>query len=205
MSYPNAYPTVEDIRAYLRANTQQALPTGDDALLGNLLTSAIAFGEAPEGAGRRFQVTADTTRRFDALRDVGDGRRTLWIDEDLCQITSVTNGDGVVVPLDQIVTEPRNETPYHALTIKRSSAQVWTYDDSPEDAISIVGRWGYSAQAPADIAQAVLRLAVWLYRQRTSSSGDVDRPVLTGDGVTILPSAVPADVMAVFKNYRRRC
>lgn len=203
MSYPNAYPTVADIRAYLRANTQQPLPAGDDTLLGNLLASAKAFCEGPEGVGRRFEVAADSTRRFDAERDVDQGRRRLWLDEDLCALTSITNGDGVAVPLNQVVTEPRNETPYYALTLKRSSDQVWTYDDSPEDAISVTGRWGYSVAAPPDIAQAVLRLVVWIYRQRTSSSGDIDRPLVTGDGVTILPSAVPADVMAVFKSYRR--
>jgi hypothetical protein len=205
MPYPNAYPELQDVRDYLRANTAQALPTGDDSLIGNLLAGARAFVESPAGAGRRFQVTADTTRRFDALADVDQGGRRLWLDEDLCQITSVTNGDGVAVPGSAYVTEPRNETPYHAITIKLNSSQIWTYDDSPEGAIVIVGRWGYSTQAPPEIAHATLRLAVWLYRQRASSSGDVDRPVVTGDGVTILPSAVPADVMAVLRAHRRLC
>lgn len=203
MAYPNAYPTKDNIRTYLRANTQQALPVGDDGLISDLLVSAQAFIEGPEGAGRRFEVTTDSTRRFDAERDVDQGLRRLWLDEDLCQITSITNGDGAAVSLSEIVTEPRNETPYWALILKRSSNQVWTYADSPEGAIAITGRWGYSVAAAPDIAQACLRLTVWLYRQRTSSSGDVDRPVVTGDGVTILPSAVPADVMAVVKSYRK--
>jgi hypothetical protein len=198
-----AYPTVTNIRDYLRANTAQALPSGDDSLLGTLLASAIAFCEGPAGAGRRFEVGADSTRRFDPERDVDMGRRRLWLDEDLCQITSVTNGDGQAVSAGTYITEPRNETPYYALTLKLNSDQVWTYDNAPEGSIAIVGRWGYSTSAPADIAQAVLRLTVWLYRQRSSSSGDIDRPLVTGDGVTILPSAVPADSMAIFKSYRR--
>ena len=73
MPYPNAYPTTSDVRAYLRANTQQPLPSGDDTLIGNLLAAAIAFVEGPEGAGRRFEVGADSTRRFDAITDVDHG------------------------------------------------------------------------------------------------------------------------------------
>lgn len=203
MPYPNAYPAVEDIRAYMRANTAQPLPSGDDALIGNLLVSAIAFAEGSEGAGRRFEVTQDSTRTFDAVRDVDQGLRRLWLDEDLCAITSITNGDGIAVSSNQYVTDPRNETPYYAITLKLNSPVVWTYDDAPEGAISITGRWGYSTSAPADIAQAVLRLTVWIYRQRASSNNDVERPMLTGDGVTIMPSAVPSDVMAILKNYRR--
>ena len=202
MPFPNAYPEVEHVKAYLRANTQQALPSGDDELLGSLLASAIAFCEGPEGAGRRFQVTTDSTRRFDALRDVDQGLRRLWLDEDLCAITSITNGDGIVVPSDQYVTDPRNETPYYSITLKLSSDVVWTYDDEPEGAIAVVGRWGYSTQAPSDVAQAVLRHAVWMYRQRSSGNGEIDRPIVA-DGVTIMPSAVPADVMAVYRSYRR--
>lgn len=203
MPYPNAYPELADIKAYLRANTQQAFPSGDDTLLTNLLTSAKGFIEGPEGAGRTFEVTSDTTRRFDAIRDVQELRR-LWIDADLCAITSIVNGDGVTIPSNQYVTDPRNETPYYAITLKLNSDYVWTYNDAPENAIAITGRWGYSTTAPPDIAQACLRLVVWIYRQRASSSGEIDRPLITGDGVTILPSAVPADVMAVLREYRRR-
>lgn len=203
MAYPNSYPIVADIKTYLRANTQQALPAGDDTLIGNLLASVIAFAESPPGAGRRFEVTADSTRRFDAVRDVDQGERRLWLDEDLCQIASITNGDGLVVPSNQYVTDPRNATPYYSITLKLSSDAVWTYDDAPESAIAIVGRWGYSVAAPPDIAQAVLRHTVWIYRQRASGSGEIDRPIVTGDGVTIMPNAVPADVMAVYRSYRR--
>lgn len=203
MPYPNAYPTVADIKAYLRANTQQALPSGDDTLLTNALAAAIGFIESPAGAGRRFEVTADSTRTFDAIRDVDQNLRRLWLDDDLCQITSITNGDGTTVASSEYVTQPRNETPYYAIRLKLDSSIVWTYDDSPEGAISIVGRWGYSTAAPADIAQAALRLAVWFYRQRSSSSNEIERPLLTSDGVTILPSAIPADVMAILRAYRR--
>jgi hypothetical protein len=202
MAFPNSYPVTADLKAWLRANSQQPLPSGDDTLLGNCIAAAIAFAEGPEGAGRRFEVISDSTRHFDALRDVDQGLRRLWLDEDLCQITSITNGDGVVIPVGQYVTNPRNETPYYAITLKLSSDYVWTYEDSPEDAIAIVGRWGYSTAAPADIAQAVLELAAYEYRRRSSSSS-ADQQVVTASGSVIVPSCVPKNIMAVFSGYRR--
>jgi len=56
--------------------------------------------------------------------------------------------------------------------------------------------------APVDIVHATLRLALWYYRQRDSST-DMDRPMLA-EGVTILPSMIPADVVAILDAYRWR-
>lgn len=202
MAFPNSYPVTADLKTWLRANSQQALPSGDDTLLSNCITAAIGFCEGPEGAGRRFEVTADSTRRFDAIRDVDQTWRRLWLDDDLCQITSITNGDGVTVSTSDYVTDPRNETPYYALTIKLSSSVVWTYSNAPENAIAIVGRWGYSTAAPADIAQAVLELAAFEYRRRSTSSNS-DQQVVTASGSVIVPSSVPKNIMTVFTHYRR--
>ena len=79
---------------------------------------------------------------------------------------------------------------------------TWEFDDS-DDEISIAGTWGYSATPPADIAHACVRLAAFLYRQKDTSA-DIDRPLMTGDGVTIMPSAIPQDVKSILDNYRRR-
>jgi len=202
MPFPNSYPITADLKTWLRANSQQALPSGDDTILGNCITAAIGFCEGPEGAGRRFEVTADSTRRFDAVADIDQGLRRLWLDDDLCQITSITNGDGVVISASQYVTNPRNETPWYAITLKLSSDYVWTYDDSPESSIVIVGRWGYSLLAPPDIAQAVLELAAFEYRRRSTSSSS-DQQVVTASGSVIVPSSVPKNIMTVFTHHRR--
>lgn len=202
MAFPNSYPATADLKTWLRANSQQPLPSGDDTLLGNCVTAAIKFCEGPAGAGRRFEVTQDSTRYFDARRDVDRELRTLWLDDDLCQITSVTNGDGVLVTSTQYVTCPQNETPYYALRLKLNSDMVWTYDDAPEGAIALAGRWGYATAAPADIAQAVLELAAFEYRRRSTSSS-TDQQVVTASGSVIVPSSVPKNIMAVFTGYRR--
>lgn len=191
-----AYPVLADIKAYL--GTSQP---GDDALLTALMTAAIAYIEGPTGADRRFAVTADTTRRFDANGDVVG--RTLRLDEDLCQITSVTNGDGATVASGDYVTEPRNHAPYRALTLKfTTTAPIWTWNTTPEDAIVIVGRWGYSITPPADIAQAFKAMVAYFYRRR-SSSGSQDGTVVA-EGIVITPATMPKDIQGILTAYRRR-
>lgn len=193
-----AYPTLANIKSYI-GNTL----TSDDGVLDVLMAGARGFIEGPDGAGRVFDVAADATRRFDAERDVSRDRRTLYLFDDLCQLTSVANGDGSAISLADLVTEPRNEGPYYALHIKRSSSAVWTWDDAPEGAIAVTGRWGYSVTPPADIAQAFYMLVAYLYRRRDNSGGS-DRPMIGDGGVLIAPASVPREVMGVLMSYRRR-
>lgn len=187
-----AYATTADVKAYLNIGT-----TTDDALLAALIARAQALVDG--FCERTFEASADTTRSFDAVADV-DGRR-LYLDADLCSIHSVTNGDGTTVASTHYVTEPRNATPYYAITLKGSSGVAWTYDDDPENAIAVSGKWAYSSTPPADISQATVRLTAWLYRQRDNSA-DIDRALIAGD-VTILPLRLPQDVQAMLARYKR--
>jgi hypothetical protein len=190
-----AYATLAQLRTYLKLGASE---TGDDALLTDLLARAQAMID--HACARTFEQSGDTTRYFDARRDV-DGAM-LYLDTDLAQITSVTNGDGATIASNQYATEPRNTTPYYALAIKQNQNVAWTWSDTPENAIAIVGRWAYSVTAPADITHACIRLAAWLYRQKDSNA-DIDRPLVTGDGVMILPSAMPKDVLEILAPFKR--
>jgi len=201
MAFPNAYPTKDDVKAWLRPNSSQALGNNDDTLIQNCVTAAIVFAEGPEGTGRYWEVTADTTRHFDAVRDIRG--RELRFDADICQITSVVNGDGQTVPPSAYVTNPRNITPYYSITLKATVGYVWQWVTDPEDAIAVTGRWGFSTAAPPDIAQAVLEIAVFEYRRRVQSGSD-DRPVITPSGVTINASALPRTVKEVLWARRRK-
>jgi len=189
------YATLAQLRAYLKLGASE---TSDDALLTDLLARAQQLID--RACDRAFEANGDTTRYFDAARDVEHA--TLFLDADLAQITTVTNGDGVVVTSAQYVTEPRNTAPYYALKIKSNANVFWTWVTTPENAIAITGRWAYSVSAPADITHACIRLAAWMYRQKDSNA-DVDRPLVTGDGVTILPSAMPQDILQIIAPYRR--
>lgn len=184
-----AYVTTAELREYLGAKEAT-----DDVLLGKLLTRAQKVIESK--LDRVFEASSNTTRYFDAVEDV-DGD-TLYLDEDLCEIESITNGDGVAVTSDQYVTEPRNDTPWYAIKLKGSSSVVWTYTDDPENAISISGKWAYSATPPAGIVHATLRLAAYYYKQRDAQVFDVTAMPETGE--MIIPKGIPADVREILEN-----
>lgn len=187
------YCTLAELKTYLGATD-----TTDDTLLTDCISRAQAMID--KATRRTFEASSDTTRYLDADTAV-DGRK-LWLGADLCALTSVVNGDGVTVPLVDLVKTPRNSTPWFELVIKGSSAYAWTYEDDPEGAIAVTGKWAYSTTAPADIEQACVRLAAWLYRQKDSSA-DLDRPTVSPDGATLMPAQVPADVMAILAPYKR--
>jgi hypothetical protein len=192
-----AYTTVDVLREYLGLTASD-----DDGLLEVLIQRAQTAIDT--ATGRTFEAGADATRRF----SVGDDTEgsLLILDADLCQITSIiTDADGsspVTLATTDYITHPRNRTPYYAIRLRSDSDEDWDYTNAAEMGITITGRWAYSLTAPADVQQACIRLASWYYRQKDSSN-DLDRPILTGDGVTVMPSSVPHDVQAMIKHYRR--
>lgn len=189
------YATIAQLQTRLEiSGTLSATQTANMNLA---LTNASAVID--EQTHRHFEAATDGIRYFDALRDV-DGR-TLYLDADLCGITSVVNGDGATVAATNFVTEPRNQLPWFALTLKQNSSVMWTYTDTPEKAIIVSGKWAYSVTAPDAIVQATLRLAEWFYRQ-PSNALDLDRAVIVGN-TTIAPSAIPADVFVILRPYMR--
>ena len=187
-----SYTTAAAIRNYLGISA-----TTDDTLLAQLAGAAQAWIERK--TGRIFEAAADSTKYCDAITDVSG--LTLRLPADLCAITTVTNGDGAAVASTKYVTNPRNATPYYSLTLKLSSALVWTYTTDPENAITIVGKWAYSATPPSDIGQAATRLAAYLYRQKDASTFDVTaQPDM---GIITIPQGMPRDVAMLLAPYVR--
>ena len=191
-----SYCTVDEAKRYLGiAETN----TNDDRLLSELVVRATGIIET--ATQRNFEAEADSTRYLHAWADV-DGYDLIF-GADCCSITSVTNGDNVVVSASEYTTKPRNETPYYGIRLLSSANKSWTYTDDPEDAIEIVGRWGYSISAPWDINHAAVRLASALYRQKDNAN-DLDRAIVVSSTATVLPASIPADVMEILKPYVRR-
>lgn len=191
-----AYTTASSLKTYL------GVPSADDDAL---LTTLIARAQAliDEFTRRTFEASADSTRYFDAEADVSEDSRTLYLDEDLCTLTSVTNGDATSVTLSNLVKEPRNRTPWFALTFKQNSDEVWTWNTTPENSIAVVGKWAYSATPPDDIVHACIRLAAYLYRQKDTQGGNPDRVTVTPEGLIDMPAGLPRDVRDILANYRR--
>ena len=188
-----AYVTTANLKVYLDISEDR-----DDTLLGSLLDSAT---EAIDNYTKRtFAVASDTTRYFDALGDHIKGYR-LDLDEDLAAITTVTNGDGVVVSSSEYTPVLKNDPPYFALQILSQAGKIWTYSSEWMNAIEIVGKWGFSVSGsePADILQACRRLAAFYYKQRDAALFDVS--AIEG-GAVIQPQGIPLDVRKLLDPYR---
>lgn len=197
-----SYTTLAAVR-----NEAKVTGTGDDALLTGYITLAQRIIEAypPLGTGRVFEVSSDTTRYLDAPADSLDNRLdgpnyVLLLPDDLCSITSIVNGDGTTLSTSDYVTEPRSHTPYYAIRLKSGLGNIWTFDTSPEGAIAITGKWGFSTSVPADIQRAATRLCVWMYRSRDNAGFDQD--IQTEDGM-ILGARMPRDIRAILDTYVR--
>jgi hypothetical protein len=169
----------------------------DDAVIEEMLHAAEAAID--RYTGRTFEATATSTRVFDAVRDVSSDRKTLYLDADLCEVTTVTNGEAQAVT--EYVTEPVNDAPYHALRLKGTATNRWTYSTDSESAISVRGLWAYAETAPYDIQQAALRLANYMYSQKDVSTFDVT--MFADAGVMTVPQGMPRDVQELLKPYRR--
>ena len=185
------YCTNNEVKAYLGISG-----TTDDALIASLITAAQV--QIDTFCHRTFEAASDSTRYFNAVSD-RDGL-VLWLDADLCSITTVTNGDGVAVTSSEYTTIPKNETPYNRLKLLVSAGKSWTFTTDPDDAIIIVGKWAYSVTAPADVGQACKRLAGFMYRQKDQQMFDVT--VVEG-GTRVTPLAIPNDVKEALEPYRK--
>lgn len=198
-----AYADVPTLKAYMGGFRDAS--SEDDALLADILNRVTAAID--RYCLRTFAASADTTRYYDATTDVGHGsaeeRRTLHLDADLCQITSITNGDGTVLDPGDYITLPVNYAPWYAIRLKINSSIAWTYTDTPEGAIAVTGRFAYSVTPPDDVVHWTLRLAAWTYKQVDNYDASVDRPMVSPDGVLRLPMAWPQDVLAGLKPFKR--
>lgn len=181
-------------------------PSTDNApaVLTPLITRAQAIIDSY--CGRTFEETSsDGTARYYDFNDVAQDGVTLMLEKDLCAITSVAVGSDTVAS-SNYTTLPRTDKPYYAIRLKDNSTNSWdveTSDGDWENAIVVTGKWAYSSSCPADIAHACVRLTYYLYKQRETDA-DMDRPLLTNDGVTIMPTRLPADIMQVLNRYKRQ-
>ncbi len=170
-------------------------------LLENLIPRAQAIID--EYTGRTFEASSDI-RYFDASEDVRG--MTLLLDEDLLWDTDVTitNGDGTSFKDSDYVTEPRNDNPVWGITLLGSTGYDWeeSADGDVENAISVDGKWGFSAAPPNDIKHATIRLVRWLYKQRTGEI-ESDSPLITPQGIMVMPAKLPSDVLAILNLYRK--
>jgi hypothetical protein len=186
------YTTLADVKAYIGT-----VQSSEDALVSQFITRASRWIDT--FCQRQFTARTET-RLFDALRDVSG--QTLYVDDDLLGIVTVTNGDGTTLSASNYVFLPTNETPKYGVRLKASSGVTWTYNTDPEEAISINGTWGYNngTVPPDDVKHAATRLAAWFYEQKDAPFNTVAFPEL---GALEIPPGVPPDIEATLIPFRR--
>ena len=98
---------------------------------------------------------------------------------------------------------PTNETPKYAVKLKASSSVSWTYNTDPEEAITVLGNWGYNntTEPPEDIKHAAIRLTAWYYDQPAAPYETTGMPEL---GIVTVPTDVPADIASILDQYVRQ-
>jgi hypothetical protein len=169
----------------------------DDAFISSLITRASAIID--NYTDNHFaKVTG--TRKFDIPRNP----RRLLLDDWLIACTSVTNGNGVVIPSTEYTLEDYNNPPYYAIVLKRTTAYFFLPDNTMNErkVIAVAGDWGWATTAPDDIVEACERLVTQMYKSRTGEnmSGST---VITGAGVLQTPRTLPRDVTDILDNYKR--
>lgn len=210
MAFTMAYATVEEV-----LREMDAMDVGvDEELLAEKIDEAQRVIEGI--TDRVFEAAADTTRYVDYERRGVDGR-TLFLPWDICQIASITNGDGTAVTVNDYVTVPRLRDvsggrshvpnnpqgwPFYAIELKQGADVTWTYQTTPEEAIAIEGRWAFSVTPPADIKRACIRLAHWLYLQKDDLR-DRPAPQTSQEGILLLMNELPGDVQSRLLRYVR--
>lgn len=187
-----SYASVAELKTYLNELTggvQSSFSGAEDALLQTFLDDATA--EIDKLTNRSFQSA--TATRYYWPEDV-DGA-TLYLDNDLLTVTTLTNGDSTTISSGNYFLLPDNATPKSKIRLKAAAA--WAFDT--DGRISIAGTWGFSATPPADIQRATKRLA-WFYWMKRTAAGEV---AVAGDNVAIVPPEYPADIESVVRRYRR--
>lgn len=208
-----AYVTIEEVMQEMDILSEDV----DEVLLQRKIDSAQNIIE--NVTNRRFEASADETRLIDCIEGETVDGRTLFIPYDICEITTILNGDedNTEVTVDEYVTEPRLRTvsggssvmpavhdawPWYAVRLKFSANKSWDYTDDQEEAISITGRWAFSITPPAAIKDATIRLSDWLYHQKDNLD-DREENTTGTDGILLMMSDLPSDVQSRLMRYVR--
>jgi hypothetical protein len=173
-----SYVTVADLRVYAGFDSEE-----DDTILDVMV--AAASETIDRYCGRTFKAaTANHTFRRDAF----DGSM-LWLHPfELADVADAITGSPTVYYLP-------DQLPYDRLVLDDGDTVGWTYPTI------VTGPWGYSLSPDGTIVECTLRLAKWLYGMREGTPND--NPIVTPQGIVLVPNKLPADVVSLLAPYRK--
>ncbi|MEN8172014.1 MAG: hypothetical protein ABFS03_03955 [Chloroflexota bacterium] len=187
-----AYPTLAQCKVYMNITA-----SGDDTTITQALDDAVA--QVERETLRTFVAAADT-REFPARAPFVTLNRTMLTPfDDLVSVTTLTNGDGEVIPSTAYYLLPIGGSRFYQLQLKRQLHYRFT-EDSDGTLISLLGSWGFSAACPADIFRVILELTSMSYAIRSEGSGQE----ITAKGTIIDLSSWPAWMVDSVDRYVRK-
>ena len=202
-----AYVTVQDVKASLLITVAD-----DDAIIADIITDVTAAIDSY--CHRHFEPESDHgpaashTHYFTPLLEVDNGdlldSYMLNLRHDLMELTSITNGDGTSISVNDVVLLPLNVKPTSFIRIKSNSGKSWTYSGSPEGSVAVAGKWSYSLDVPEDIHRAALVWCEHMYRLRTGSASTSADVTISADGSAFVSSGMPRGVAQLLRPYIRR-
>lgn len=132
------YTTVTDVRSSYLGSTQ----TQDDGLILSIIREASR--EIDRITRRKFYPRIET-RTYDAPAGV-----ELILDDDLLELTTLTNGDGTAITNANYKLYPLNDTPKYKIVLAPGSAFNTSSTFGDLGAISVAGTWGYHRDYATD-------------------------------------------------------
>jgi hypothetical protein len=142
MSLINAYALFNDFKDWV---TSAGVSPGEDVtnenVVNDILEAASRYFDKNTG-GRTFYPRVETRNYDTPLRTRND--RELWLDDDLLEIITVTNGDDVAVTSSDYILDPADIYPKYAIRLKEASSVFWKLDSNgnKEQVIDIAAFWG---------------------------------------------------------------
>lgn len=183
-----AYSSAPDVRDPARLDiTTTISDAGIEAIIDAVSLRIDEFSNLPRGS---YEVTTDTTRRYNWY-DLHDGQ--LHLDMSLLSLTTLTNGDGSVLPTGSYRLFPRN-TPQKWF-IGLLSGYGWGMETDGE--IIVTGKFGHSLTVPANIAEAATMWSAYLVKRYQAALQDATANQDLGQ--LVYSEAIPKQVMALLR------
>lgn len=197
MTITNGYTTLAAQKAAMIPNG--ATNTADDGVIESMITQASRIFD---GETLRTFYARTETHYYDCP---ADGRTLDILDDDLLTVTTLTNGDGSVITSTTYALRPRNTTAKNQIVLNLLGTTLFTISTTTgtEDAISVLGTWGYSSTTPADVEAAVIDIVTNAYHRRFGVNTE-GAATVTGSGVVITPRDIPDSAWRTIARYRRR-
>jgi len=142
MTTLNSYATLQEFKNYwLDRGGDNSVNARDDGVIEQLLKTASRLIDSK--TARHF-VPYVETRYFDVPTEQSD-LRVLNLDDDLLEVISIVNGDGVTIPSTEYTLRPRNRSPYLSIRLIDNSTYYWTSDGAGDthDVIAVTAIWGF--------------------------------------------------------------